>query len=104
MRRKSHSSPMWRNGTRMGEYDVIVIGGGPGGFVAGIRAAQLGLKAACVDSHLRLGGTRPNAGCTPSTALLDRGRRVLRIHLVGGVRAGLPKLRSAVLQSLETSR
>ncbi len=59
------------------KFDVIVIGGGPGGYVAAIRAAQLGLKTACVEKWLNkdgksvLGGTCLNVGCMPSKALLD---------------------------------
>ena len=52
------------------DYDLIVIGAGPGGYVAAIRAAQLGLKAACVESRETLGGTCLNVGCIPSKALL----------------------------------
>ena len=52
-------------------YDVIVIGGGPGGYVAAIRAAQLGLRTACVDGRGSLGGTCLNLGCIPSKALLQ---------------------------------
>ncbi len=61
----------------MKEYDVVVIGAGPGGYVAAIRCAQLGLKTACVDQWLgpdgkpSLGGTCLNVGCIPSKALLD---------------------------------
>ncbi len=51
-------------------YDVIVIGGGPGGYVAAIRAGQLGLKTACVDAREKLGGTCLNVGCIPSKTLL----------------------------------
>ena len=51
-------------------YDLIVIGAGPGGYVAAIRAAQLGLKTACVEKRDRLGGTCLNIGCIPSKALL----------------------------------
>lgn len=51
-------------------YDVVVIGGGPGGYVASIRAAQLGLKVACVEMRGSLGGTCLNVGCIPSKALL----------------------------------
>ena len=51
-------------------YDVVVIGGGPGGYVAAIRAAQLGLKTACVEQRKTLGGTCLNVGCIPSKALL----------------------------------
>jgi len=52
-------------------YDVIVIGSGPGGYVAAIRAAQLGMKTALVEKYATLGGTCLNVGCIPSKALLD---------------------------------
>ncbi len=52
------------------EFDVIIIGAGPGGYVAAIRAAQLGLKTACVESRDTLGGTCLNVGCIPSKAML----------------------------------
>src|SRR5687767_10218018 len=52
------------------DFDVIVIGAGPGGYVAAIRAAQLGLKTACAESRETLGGTCLNVGCIPSKALL----------------------------------
>ena len=52
------------------DYDVLVIGAGPGGYVAAIRAAQLGLKTACADSRETLGGTCLNVGCIPSKAML----------------------------------
>lgn len=52
-------------------YDVVVIGGGPGGYVAAIRCAQLGLKTACVEMRGSLGGTCLNVGCIPSKALLN---------------------------------
>lgn len=52
-------------------YDLIVIGTGPGGYVAAVRAAQLGLKVACVEKEARLGGVCLNVGCIPSKALLD---------------------------------
>lgn len=52
-------------------FDVVVIGGGPGGYVAAIRAAQLGLKTACVEKRGTLGGTCLNVGCIPSKALLE---------------------------------
>jgi len=51
-------------------FDVIVIGGGPGGYVASIRSAQLGLKTACIESRKTLGGTCLNVGCIPSKSLL----------------------------------
>ncbi|HEB99966.1 MAG TPA: dihydrolipoyl dehydrogenase [Thiotrichales bacterium] len=52
-------------------FDLVVIGGGPGGYVAAIRAAQLGMKVACVDKRETLGGTCLNVGCIPSKALLQ---------------------------------
>ena len=54
----------------MEEFDFLVIGGGPGGYVGAIRAAQLGLKTACIESRGTLGGTCLNVGCIPSKALL----------------------------------
>ena len=60
-----------------GEYDVVVIGAGPGGYVASIRAAQLGLRTVCIDAFTAkdgkpaLGGTCLNVGCIPSKALLQ---------------------------------
>ena len=55
----------------MSEYDLVVIGGGPGGYVAAIRASQLGMKVACVEKRSTLGGTCLNIGCIPSKALLQ---------------------------------
>ena len=57
------------------QYDLIVIGAGPGGYVAAIRAAQLGMKVACVEREF-LGGTCLNIGCIPSKALLDSSHRL----------------------------
>ena len=54
-----------------GPFDLVIIGGGPGGYVCAIRAAQLGLKTACVESRGALGGTCLNVGCIPSKALLQ---------------------------------
>ena len=59
------------------QFDVLVIGGGPGGYIAAIRAAQLGMKVACIEERLNdsdkpaLGGTCLNVGCIPSKALLE---------------------------------
>src|SRR5687768_9213368 len=55
----------------VGEFDLVVLGGGPGGYVAAIRAAQLGMKTACVEKESALGGTCVRVGCIPSKALLD---------------------------------
>lgn len=52
-------------------YDLIIIGAGPGGYVAAIRAAQLGMRVACIEKESSLGGTCLNVGCIPSKALLD---------------------------------
>ncbi|GAA5821610.1 hypothetical protein JCM10212_002996 [Sporobolomyces blumeae] len=57
--------------TAQDPYDVIVIGGGPGGYVAAIKAAQLGLKTACIEKRGSLGGTCLNVGCIPSKAMLN---------------------------------
>ena len=56
-------------------FDLVVIGAGPGGYVAAIRAAQLGLKVACVEEEKRLGGTCLRVGCIPSKALLESSER-----------------------------
>eukprot|EP00980_Cylindrotheca_fusiformis_P009362 scaffold2047_cov129-Cylindrotheca_fusiformis.AAC.41 len=59
------------NTSRLGDqYDVVVVGGGPGGYVAAIKAGQMGLKTACVEMRGSLGGTCLNIGCIPSKALL----------------------------------
>ena len=64
------------------DYDVLVIGAGPGGYVAAIRAAQLGLKTACIEKRATLGGTCLNVGCIPSKALLHATE--LYAHAKGG--------------------
>src|ERR1700724_1542738 len=73
MRRRSlaHSVRDVRLGAMPDRYDVVIIGAGPGGYVAAIRAAQLGLKTACIESRASLGGTCLNIGCIPSKALLQ---------------------------------
>ena len=53
------------------EYDVVIIGAGPGGYVSAIRAGQLGLKVAVIDKRKTMGGTCLNVGCIPSKALLQ---------------------------------
>ena len=81
-------------------YDVIVIGGGPGGYVAAIRAAQLGLKTACIDKRGTPGGTCLNIGCIPSKAMLQSSEKfaeaqhALAAHgvKVSGVALDLPTL------------
>ncbi|NWA04098.1 dihydrolipoyl dehydrogenase [Pseudomonas gingeri] len=71
----------------MSSYDVIIIGGGPGGYNAAIRAGQLGLKAACIEGRETLGGTCLNVGCMPSKALLHASE--LYEAAVGGELANL---------------
>ena len=56
--------------THMDKFDVVIIGSGPGGYIAAIRAGQLGLKTAIVEKDKELGGTCLNVGCIPSKALL----------------------------------
>jgi len=82
------------------QYDVVVIGGGPGGYVAAIRAAQLGQRVACVEKRATLGGTCLNVGCIPSKALLtssekyEEARHHLALH---GVKVGSVELDLAAL-------
>jgi dihydrolipoamide dehydrogenase len=85
------------------DYDVIFIGSGPGGYVGAIRAAQLGLKTACVESRETLGGTCLNVGCIPSKALLH-GSEKFEEAANGtlaryGVKLGKVELDLAVLQA-----
>jgi dihydrolipoamide dehydrogenase len=83
-------------------YDLVVIGAGPGGYVCAIRAAQLGMKVACIDKRPALGGTCLNIGCIPSKALLDSSehyaftRGGLAAH---GVQAGDVKLDLAAMMA-----
>jgi len=76
-------------------YDLVVIGGGPGGYVAAIRAAQLGMKTACVDKRGTLGGTCLNVGCIPSKVLLRSSERYAEaVHHLGdeGIRIAKAEL------------
>jgi dihydrolipoamide dehydrogenase len=83
-------------------FDVIVIGSGPGGYVCAIRAAQLGLKTACVEKRATLGGTCLNIGCIPSKALLqsseefEKTKHALKDHgvLVDGVKLDLTRMQA----------
>ena len=78
----------------MASYDVIIIGAGPGGYVAAIRCAQLGLKTACVEGRATLGGTCLNVGCIPSKALLHTAHIISEAEEIGahGVTFGKPKI------------
>jgi dihydrolipoamide dehydrogenase len=83
-------------------FDVIVIGAGPGGYVCAIRAAQLGMKVACVEKRTTLGGTCLNVGCIPSKALLQSSEEfhhashALKAHgvLVEGVKLDLARMQA----------
>ncbi|AQZ19081.1 LPD1 (YFL018C) and IRC15 (YPL017C) [Zygosaccharomyces parabailii] len=68
-KRSFSSSAAWMAAKK--QHDVVVIGGGPGGYIAAIKAAQLGLDTACVEKRGRLGGTCLNVGCIPSKSLLN---------------------------------
>ncbi|MEH6758185.1 MAG: dihydrolipoyl dehydrogenase [Parasphingorhabdus sp.] len=71
------------------DYDVLIIGSGPGGYVAAIRAAQLGLKTACVESRETLGGTCLNVGCIPSKAMLHASELFHEAHSGGLEKFGI---------------
>lgn len=60
-----------RQGNMVSDIDLVVIGAGPGGYVAAIKAAQLGMKTVCVEKNPKLGGTCLNVGCIPSKSLLN---------------------------------
>ena len=77
-----------------GDFDLVVIGSGPGGYVCGIRAAQLGLRVACVDKRGSHGGTCLNIGCIPSKALLHASEVFTEASHAGdmGIQLGKPKL------------
>ena len=64
----------------MPTHDLLVIGGGPGGYVAAIRAAQLGMNAAVVEKEPQLGGTCLRVGCIPSKALLESSHKLEEVQ------------------------
>jgi dihydrolipoamide dehydrogenase len=79
----------------MEQFDLIVIGSGPGGYIAAIRAAQLGMKVAIVEKYKTLGGTCLNVGCIPSKAWLDSSERyheTVHSHALHGIEVGNVKL------------
>ncbi|HLH56084.1 MAG TPA: dihydrolipoyl dehydrogenase [Verrucomicrobiae bacterium] len=83
------------------EHDLVVIGAGPGGYIAAIRAAQLGLNVACVEEVPALGGTCLRIGCIPSKALLESSQRFFESReklAVHGVQTGEVKLDLATMQ------
>ena len=81
------------------KFDVTVIGGGPAGYVCAIRASQLGLKTACIESRGTLGGTCLNIGCIPSKSLLNlsetfyKAKKFSKIGIeTGDIKLNLPKM------------
>src|SRR3546814_15857383 len=91
-------------------FEVIVIGGGPGGYVAAIRAAQLGMSTACVDAFIgkdgkpALGGTCLNIGCIPSKGMLDSSRQFHNLQHSfkdQGISASNAKIEVGVMVGLE---
>ncbi len=88
------------------DFDVLIIGAGPGGYVAAIRAAQLGLKTACVESRATLGGTCLNVGCIPSKALLHASELFEEAHdgtlAKFGISVGTPTIDVGVMQAEKT--
>ena len=96
----------------MADYDVIVIGAGPGGYVCAIRCAQLGLRTACVEGRETLGGTCLNIGCIPSKALLHASELYHESHdtfekmgLLGGeaVKVDVPKMQAYKQSTVESN-
>jgi dihydrolipoamide dehydrogenase len=84
----------------MEQYDLVIIGSGPGGYVAAIRAAQLKMKVAIVERYKTLGGTCGNVGCVPSKAWLDSSERyheTVHSHNVHGIEVGQVKLNTKVM-------
>src|ERR1700710_2114451 len=90
-----------------GRYDVVIIGGGPGGYNAAIRAGQLGMKVACVEMRGTLGGTCLNVGCIPSKALLhaselfeQAGKSFAGIGIEVSPRLNLPQMMASKTDSV----
>jgi dihydrolipoamide dehydrogenase len=90
----------------MSNYDLVVVGAGPGGYVAAIRAAQLGMSVACIDKNEQLGGTCLRVGCIPSKALLESSHRYYEAKTgqldAHGVRVGAVELDLAVMLERKT--
>src|SRR5579862_6792106 len=82
------------------EADVVIIGGGPGGYVAAIRAAQLGKRTVCVEQDKTLGGTCVNIGCIPSKALLTSSEHFEFTKLHAGEHGIQPGIVSLDLQRM----
>ncbi|TPX55737.1 dihydrolipoyl dehydrogenase [Powellomyces hirtus] len=91
------------------EYDVVIVGGGPGGYVAAIKASQMGLKTACVEGRGALGGTCLNVGCIPSKSLLHNSHLYHQASHdfksrgieIGEIKINLPQMLSAKEKSVK---
>ena len=95
-------TPETQNSKYLAEYDLVVIGAGPGGYLAAIRAAQLGMHVACVEKEPTLGGTCLNVGCIPSKALLDSSEHYAAVKnglAVHGIKVGSVELDLAALMA-----
>src|SRR5260370_24324171 len=94
----------------MEKFDVVIIGSGPGGYIAAIRSGQLGLKTALVEKDKDLGGTCLNVGCIPSKALLTSTDHLMFVKkeaakhgiIVDGVRADLAKMQERKAKVVKT--
>lgn len=98
--RKKNETPERGAAGAVTEFDLVVIGAGPGGYVAAIRAAQLGMRVACVEKERALGGTCLNIGCIPSKALLDSSEHYLHARsglAVHGIKVGAVELDLAAM-------
>ena len=91
------------------KFQVVVIGGGPGGYVCAIRLAQLGLKTACIESRGSLGGTCLNVGCIPSKSLLNLSEEFHKVKNlfnkgieIGDVKLNLPKMMKSKDKAVDT--
>ena len=91
----------------MNDFDLTVIGAGPGGYVAAIRASQLGMKVAVIEKHKSFGGTCLNIGCIPSKALLNSSEKYESINSAQledfGINLSSVKLFSQAIESLYSS-
>jgi dihydrolipoamide dehydrogenase len=86
------------------QFDLVVIGGGPAGYVAAIRAAQLGMKTACVEKRGSLGGTCLNVGCIPSKALLESSKLFAELKLHGEAHGIKHKGLSVDLEAMQAQK
>src|SRR5438094_3540862 len=95
----------------MEKFDVVIIGSGPGGYVAAIRSGQLGLKTALIEKDKELGGTCLNVGCIPSKALLTSSDHFMFVKkeaakhgiVIDGARADLAKMEERKNKVVKTS-